>query len=162
MKTILNNRVAIIAASFLMALSFFSCSENSDTNVKVPQFSGITFNKETLVAGEEVYATAVQYKKGKYLDRTTYVWTFDGAQQIGGGTTGVFYDSDKRDPSCSVILPETPGTYTITLTATYNTSGKSNNSSKEVEIKGGTVVYTTSPLTCTAKITQKVRVVAAN
>ena len=49
MKTILNNRVAIIAASFLMALSFFSCSENSDTNVKVPQFSGITFNKETLV-----------------------------------------------------------------------------------------------------------------
>lgn len=162
MKIKSTNSVAIIASFLFVTLSFFSCSENNEVNVTVPKFSGITFDKETLVAGDEVNATAVQYKKGKYLDRTTYVWTFDGAQQIGGGTTGVFYENDKRNPTCSVILPETPGTYTITMTATYNTSGKSGNSNKEVEIKGGTVVYTTSPLTCTAKITQKVKVVAAN
>ena len=159
MKNVTTNSFSAVAFFIAATFSLLSCSENTDSKVVVPQFSGITFSSD-LTAGNEVTATAVQYKKGKYLDRTTYKWTFEGAQQIGGGEAGVFYDSNKSNPSCSIILPETPGQYTITMLATYNTSAKIGNSVKEVDIKGGTITYTTSPITCTVMIKQNVRVVA--
>lgn len=155
-------RKTIIFAALTAVLAmgvFASCSENSDSNVVVPQFRGIEFNKD-LVAGTEVVATAVQSKTGKYIDRTNYSWSFEDAQSLGGGVSGVFYGSDKRDPTCTILLPETPGRYTVTFNATYNVSGKAGNSTKEVEISGGKITYTTSPFTCTVRISQEVRVVA--
>lgn len=156
-------RKTFVSAALIAVLAvggFTSCSENSDSNVVVPQFRGIEFNKD-LVAGSEVVATAIQSKTGRYIDRTNYSWTFEDAQYVGGGVSGVFYGSDKRDPTCTIRLPETPGRYTVTFNATYNVSGKAGNSTKEVDISGGKITYTTSPFTCTVRISQDVRVVAA-
>ena len=139
----------VIAASF-----FVSCSEDSGDNVSVPRFSGIEFSRETLYAGETVNATAVQYKKGKRLDRTTYIWSCSSSEaEVSGGKSGVFYESDKSDPSCQVKLPETPGRYTLTLNASYNVSGKIGNSTKTEDLQGHTTVtYTTAPTICNVLI----------
>lgn len=154
MKKSLAYGILTLVMGAVATFGFTSCSEDSDSNVQIPQFSGIEFSGD-MTAGSSVTATAVQYKKGKYLDRTTYKWACDEAQEIGGALAGVFYDSNKTDPYCTMILPSTPGTYTVKFTATYNVSGKAGNYTKEADIKGGTVTYTSSPFTCTVEISQK-------
>lgn len=138
----------------LAAIVFISCSTESEDNVSVPLFSGMEFSRDDLYVGETVDVTAVQYKKGKRLDRTSYVWSCSSDEaELSGGKSGVFYDSDKSDPSCRIKLPKTPGCYTITLSATYNVSGKIGNSSKTEELKGNTTVtYTTAPTICNVVI----------
>ncbi len=142
--------VSLLLGIVIAAFVFISCSDDAGDNVSIPRFSGVEFSQETLYAGETVEVTAVQYKKGKHLDRTSYNWNCSSEEaELSGGKSGVFYDSDKSDPSCRIKLPTTPGRYTITLNATYNVSGKIGNSSKTEELKGRTTVtYTTAPTVC--------------
>lgn len=150
---------SITAIAIALTCVFFteSCSEDTNKLSRLPEFSGISLSSETLNAGETITAIAVQYKKGKYLDRTTYTWTCEGAE-LSGATTGVFYDSNSKDPDCQIKLPSEPGSYTIKFEATYNFSAKANNSTKEVDCQGGTITYTSSPLTGYVKITRTIRV----
>jgi len=150
MMSKLSYLVSLLLGVVIAAFGLMSCSDDTGDNVSVPRFSGVEFSQETLYAGETVEVTAVQYKKGKRLDRTSYIWSCSGDEaELSGGKSGVFYDSDKSDPSCRIKLPTTPGRYTITLNATYNVSGKIGNSSKTEELKGRTTVtYTTAPTVC--------------
>lgn len=155
-KSIFSYVVAVMAA--VVALNFVSCSEDSDTKSKLPLFSDITFTPSTLTAGSTVKATAVQYKKGSWLNRTSYDWTIDSDEATISAQSGVMYDDDKSDPSATITLPTVSGSYTLTFTGTYRPSASCDNSTTTTQISGGTVVYTTAPTLCTVVITKKITV----
>lgn len=155
--------VALLGLAFALVIisGLCACSSDPDSDSKstLPRFSGIIFTPSELTAGSTVKATAVQYKKGKLLDRTTYSWKFSNDEgKVNSNKTGVFYTNDNSDPVCTVTLPSAPGEYTLTFTGTYNVSGHSGNATESQEIEGGEVLYTTSPLTCVVVIKRKITV----
>lgn len=157
-KTI--NLLAVALLAFASTFSV-SCSEDGDEYKSVsPKFSNVTFTPEEIFPGERITATAVQYKKGKLLDRTSYSWSVEGTTEDLNieSNKNLFYDNDKSNPTCVFTAPSTPGQYTLVFNAKYNASGQSTTSTSTVSIEGGTVDYTSGPFNCTVVIRKKFRV----
>lgn len=146
----------------MACIMFGSCSEDKDDyESKLPVFSDITFDTETIIAGDYVTATAIQKKLGKLLDNTTYFWKID--DQTANSTlqynNAVIYPNNSTNPACKFRAPELPGTYTITFNGQYSVSGQAGNSSSMGEIAKGTVKYEYTPIKAYVTITKKFKVV---
>lgn len=146
----------------MACVMFGSCSEDKDDyESKLPVFSDIVFDTETITAGDYVTATAVQHKLGKLLDNTTYYWKLDDptAHSTLQYNNAVIYPHNSTNPSCKFRAPELPGTYTITFSGQYSVSGQAGNSSSMAEIAKGTVKYEYTPLKAYVTVTKKFKVV---
>ena len=119
----------------LLLLTIFilsSCSNDSNDSKyrsEPPTFSGLTLQSltsgnNTIKAGEKFIITANQQTKGRLLNKSTYSWSISPNNE--GNTQKydnlVIYDNNSVNPTDTVVI-NTPGTYTITFTASYNASG---------------------------------------
>lgn len=157
-----NIQLPVFLLLLVAAVFTLSCSDDDDKYSSTsPKFSDITFTPSEIFPGERVTATAVQYKKGKLLDRTTYAWSISGTDEDLDieAKTALFYDNDKSNPTCTFTAPSTPGTYTIVFKGEYNVSGQSKTSGSSADIVGGTAEYSSGPFKCFATVTKKFRVV---
>lgn len=161
MNKVMKLRFGLLALVTVMMGAVVSCDDDDDYNSTLPVFSDITFSEETLYTNQYVTATAVQYKKGKLLDRTTYSWSLsdEDADATLVYNSGVTYDENNSDPVCTFTTPATAGTYTITLTASYNISGRAGNIEEDVDIEDGSASYSVSALKGYATVTKNFTVV---
>lgn len=136
-----------------LTLALAGCSEHADDAKYAslpPQFEDMTFatltGNTTLQAGDKIVATAVQSKKGRLLNGTTYTWS---TSPIDGITHGfkrfVIYDNESNNPTDTLTFA-TPGTYTVKLEARYKSSGNNQNVDGTTEFEGGRVTYKTGGL----------------
>ncbi len=149
--------MACAACVFLSA-----CSDDSkDYESKLPIFSDVVFDTETIYTGSYVTATAVQKKQGKLLNSTTYYWKLDNqaANETLQWNGTVLYSQNATNPSCKFRAPDVPGTYTLTFRGQYSVSGQAGNSSAMGEIPKGTVKYEYTPIKVYATVTKSFRVV---
>lgn len=131
----------LVAAVFAV-----SCSSDDDKyNSVSPKFSEITFTPSDIYPGELITATAVQYKKGKLINRSSYSWSISGTTEDlnVSGNRSLFYDNDKSNPTCTFTAPSTPGTYTIEFNGEYNASGQFKPTGDSVYIASGNISYMT-------------------
>ena len=101
-------------------MSLTSCDDEEQYQSHPPIFSDVTFNKETIYAGEPFVATAVQSRQATLVDRTTYAWSLS---QNGSTVEAnhnykdlVIYPYASENPTDTLTI-QTPGTYTLTLDA---------------------------------------------
>lgn len=138
-----------------------SCSSDDEYKSTPPRFSDVTFMPEEIHPGDRVTATAVQYRKGHLLDRTSYSWSISGTSEdleVSNNKT-VLYDNDKSNPTCIFTAPSTPGEYTLILDAKYNVSGQSGTSASSAQIPDGSVEYSSSPFNCFVVLRKDFKVV---
>ena len=152
----------IIACVFCLTL-WVGCEDDSDntsdyTSV-LPAFSDITFDTDQLYAGMTVTATAVQSKKGKLLNRTTYDW------YVNDTTTqhvGIVYDQNNGDPIFTFKVPAVsitrPTSITIKFTGKYSVSGSSCKAAATEHAAGLTIVSEPSTIEGTVRLTKTVTV----
>ena len=147
--------------ALLLASVAVSCDDDDYTS-SLPTFSDITFSEETLYTNQEITATAVQSSKGRLLDRTTYSWTIsdDDADATLNYNSGVVYDDNPSNPSCTFTTPSYAGTFTIQLYAKYNISGQSANAESYTSFDDGSATYSVSALTGSATVVKSFKVVA--
>ncbi len=125
--------------ALLMSLVFVACEEDKK-NAYAPEFSGFSFEREgelispsSLRGGDSIVITAVQAKKGKYIYRTYYNWTFNCVVARADGSSvdstmtysyNVSYDGDKNgnaNPSYTLVLPDNvQGRASVKFEAKYN------------------------------------------
>lgn len=144
-----------IAATTLSSLAIFitSCSEHYDDpkyRSMPPSFSDMTFTnlngESTMRTGERIVATAVQSSIGRLLNRTTYTWSTSPTEGISHAfVKSVVYDQETQNPTDTLVFT-IPGTYTVTLTAKYNSSGNNQSIDNTVEFTDGSVTYVTNGL----------------
>ena len=142
---------------FLWATVFTSCSEDKDEYLsRLPQFSDITFDTETLYSGQTVTARAVQSTTGKMLEKTDYSWVINDS--IKKSQT-VVYDKQTDDPFFTFTIPENTQILSISFTAKYRPYGASGCQIPDgTSISGGSISYNGSALVGEATITKTVRV----
>ncbi|MBQ8099542.1 MAG: hypothetical protein IJ244_08490 [Bacteroidaceae bacterium] len=141
-------RKVFVLPVLAILLSFAACSEDtSEYESKLPIFSNIVFDSETLYTDMDVQARAVQHSKGKLLDRTQYSWTstIPNDSTLTWSSTTI-YSKDNGDPICKFRTPSVPGSYSITFTGSYNISGQAANGSISGEIPQGTTKYEYTPI----------------
>lgn len=157
------NKKIILFFVGVFAITFFAaCSDDDDYKSKVPNFSDIEFNVETLYTEQTVVATAVQREKAKLVDRTEYRWYSADmpSDSTMRWTNTVLYPSNSTNPTCTFRTPSTPGTYTITFHAIYNISGQAGTSTSSKDIADGTITYEYTPLKGYVTINKTFKVVA--
>ena len=141
-----------------------SCSEDTEQyESKVPQFSDIVFDKDVIYTEELITAEAIQSVKGKLIDMSEYKWSssdMPSDSTLHWSLTSVIYPDNTSNPSCTFRTPDIPGTYHLTFTGKYKTSGRSGNSATVVEINGGTVKYEYTPLCGYVTLSKRFKVVA--
>ena len=133
-----------------LALGIFATScEEDDYTSQPPTFSDMTFTmvedgSTDLRAGERVLATCVQSKKGHLLNLTKYNWSADTEKvthsykkELKAG-----YDNESQNPTDTLVF-ENPGTYKVTFSARYTTSGDYNVVSRVDKIDQGKITYKT-------------------
>lgn len=128
-----------------------ACSENSDDAAyrsELPRYADITFrNLDTggsdIHAGETFVAEAVETARGRLLDRTTLTWECEPGEWEHRYRAGVVYDTSREPLTDTLVAPQTPGRYKLTMTARYNVSGQAQNYNSTVSIDDGKISYTT-------------------
>ena len=128
-------------------MSLTSCDDEEQYQSHPPIFSHVTFNKETIYAGEPFVATAVQSRQATLVDRTTYAWSLS---QNGSTVEAnhnykdlVIYPYASENPTDTLTI-QTPGTYTLTLDASYNISGQSDGATYSNTSQDGSFSYSCS------------------
>ena len=102
--------------------------DDDDYDSRPPRFSDVTFQmlsdgSTTLRAGEPILVTAVQKEKGHLLLGTTYKWETTPEEGVTHKAfAGEIYDLAPQNPTDTIVV-NNPGSYKITLNATYKTSG---------------------------------------
>lgn len=127
-----------------------SCSEDSDDpeyQSVIPEFSDMTFevlgeSRDRIHVGDQIVAKAVQKKRGRLLDRTTYSWTSSQEDLVHRYTQQNVYDADKSDPTDTLTVTQA-GRIRLTMTAKYQVSGQYKNYNRTEEIEDGNVTYRT-------------------
>ncbi len=140
-----------------------ACSDDSkDYESKLPIFSDVVFDTETIYTDSYVTATAVQKKQGKLLNTAIYFWKLNDltANETLQWNSTVLYTQNATNPSCKFRTPDVPGTYILTFQGQYSISGQAGNSSTMGEIPKGTVKYEYTPIKAYVTITKSFRVVS--
>jgi len=160
----MNKKISLFFVGILVISLFMACSNDDEYKSKVPNFSGIEFNRDTLYTEQTVVATAVQREKAKLIDRTEYNWYSADlpSDSTMRWTNAVLYPSNPTNPTCTFQTPSRAGTYTLTFHGSYNISGQAGNSTSSVEIQDGTITYEYTPLKAYVTINKTFKVVARN
>lgn len=125
MKTI------IIPASVLLSIALVGCDDTSASYP--PTYKGFSYEPKTVHPGDSVVITAVQAKRGHYLNATDYSFSLTLTIEANGETQDstlsysrhTNYDgTDNGDPSWALHLPADtrPGSYTCTFRARWSNS----------------------------------------
>lgn len=141
-----NTRIS--GACLLLAFSLASCSEHWDDpeyRSLPPEFSDMQFSmldgSEELSSGSALVATAVQQQTGRLLYKATYSWSCEPIEATHQYKEGVIYDQENYNPTDTLTLPS-PGTYKITFTGRYYTSGNYDvQRNYSVDIPDGKITY---------------------
>jgi hypothetical protein len=130
--------------SFILAAGLFfvsfslvlaSCTDD-DNSSYVPTYKGFAFSrsgkdiaKTDIYVGDTITVTAVQATLGHLINKTTYSWSITSDSLSGKIiSTAPFYswgayDDNKKDPSCTFVVPAMVNTYTINFVGSFNYSG---------------------------------------
>ena len=115
-------------------LGFVASCSDDDEGSYPPTYAGFRCEPSIyLHAGDSVFITAVQKKKGHYLGSTTYEWKLTVNVDSSGVSvpSTLFYSvktnyggQDSSDPKWRLKLPDNtlPGFYACTFTAQWNNS----------------------------------------
>jgi len=163
MKTIhLCGTATLFALALLIASS---CSEHYDDAKYAslpPSFSDMTFTNlddTTIKAGDKIVATAVQSSIGRLLNGTNYTWTATPDEGVTHKYKSfVIYDNETANPTDTIVFP-TAGTYTVTLTSKYKSSGNNQAVDGTSTFTDGKVTYTTGGLLYYSVVVEKTVVV---
>ena len=126
------NKILTKAILPALLLCLASCSNDDDKYRSYPPtLSEITIQSleegasSTFHVGDKLVATAVQSSKGHLLYKATYKWTISPTSDVDytqKNKNTVIYDYESETPTDTIVI-NTPGTYSVTLDATYNASG---------------------------------------
>lgn len=135
--------------ALLLGLTLTACSDNSDDpkyRSTPPEISDMTLKpldgSEELRAGTPIVATVTQSRNGRLLNRTDYDWTADEAGITHKFRKDVIYDLQPQNPTDTLVF-EAPGTYKLTFSGHYRTSGNAVTKNGYVDIPDGRVTYST-------------------
>ncbi len=141
------NKSLLFIGVLATSVSLTSCDDEEQYQSHPPIFSDVTFNQETIYAGEPFVATAVQSRQATLVDRTTYAWSLS---QNGTSVDAehhykdlVIYPYASENPTDTLTI-QTPGTYTLTLDASYNISGQSDGATYSNTSQDGSFSYSCS------------------
>lgn len=132
-----------------LSLALVACSDDSD-NAKYrslpPEISDMTFKtldgSDQLRAGTPIVATIEQKRNGRLLNRTDYQWTGNSNNITHKFSKEVIYDLQPQNPTDTLVF-ETPGTYKLTFSGHYRTSGNAVSTNGSADIPDGKVTYST-------------------
>jgi hypothetical protein len=122
----------------ILALACAACGNNEDDYSYPPTYEGFRMEPSVVYPGDSVHITAVQQRKGHYLNATTYSWTMtvDVTQPDGTIAKEDLYTSkstnygglDSSDPTWGFYLPQNtvPGRYTCSFDARWSNSADGN------------------------------------
>ena len=118
-------KIVLVMSCLPIIPLWVGCGDDENDYVSIlPSFYDITFDTDQLYAGMTVTATAVQSRKGKLLDRTTYDWEVNDTISKHDGLT---YDASNGDPTFTFKVPEAsktrPTSITVKFTGKYGISG---------------------------------------
>ena len=140
----------LILAALAISVFLTGCENDEQYQSHPPIFSDITFNSDTIYAGDTIVATAIQSQGATLVDRTTYEWTLT---QNGNPVDTkheyvkeVVYPNSPSNPTDKFTV-EQPGTYNLTLEACYNISGQSDGATYSNFSQDGSFSYS-----CTASL----------
>ncbi len=125
------NRLLIAASTACALAAAAGCGDGGGSYP--PTWKGFACEPPTAHAGDSVRITAVQAKKGKYLNATDYTWRMTVRLDADGETRDstlshsphTNYDgTDNGDPVWELRLPEgtLPGGYTCSFSARWSNS----------------------------------------
>lgn len=118
----------------VLTLTFMACDDDNDKGSYPPTYQGFRVSPSVVYPGDSVFITAVQQRKGHYLNATTYSWsmTIMLTQSDGSTVKEELYTSpqtnyggiDSSDPTWRLYIPEStaPGIYTCKFEATWSNS----------------------------------------
>ena len=109
-----------------------SCNDDEDSCFP-PTYQGFRYEPANVYPGDSVFVTAVQQKKGHYLNSTTYDWSMTvQVDSEGVAVPQTLYYSrhtnygglDSSDPQWRLSLPSNtiPGTYACQFSARWSNS----------------------------------------
>ena len=106
----------------ILSVVFVACGDE-DKGSYPPTYQGFRYQPSAVHAGDSVFITAVQKKKGHYLNATNYKWSMTIMVDNNGATESMELNTtkhtnygglDSNDPEWRLMLPYNtiPGTYT--------------------------------------------------
>ena len=128
------------------------CSDNADDpkyRSLPPEISDLTLapldGSTELRANTPIVATVQQSKLGTLINKTTYSWKTSPIDIDHKYVKGVIYEQEPQNPTDTITFAN-KGTYTLTFTGRYHTSGGYEQRNYSVEIPDGKVTYSTPSL----------------
>ncbi|MBQ8051099.1 MAG: hypothetical protein IJ197_05930 [Bacteroidaceae bacterium] len=117
----------------ISALALVSSCNDDEEGSYPPTYQGFRYEPSTVHPGDSVFITAVQLKKGHYLNSTDYSWSM--TVQVDSAGIGVPYELyysrhtnygglDSNNPQWRLELPGNtlPGTYSCQFNARFSNS----------------------------------------
>ncbi len=123
----------ILSALALSALAFTACSEHTNDaeySSEAPRIADLTIQSlnpshTDVHVGDRFVVTAVQQKKGRLLNRTTYKWT-NSASFEQKYTNYTAYDNGNFNPT-DTLVATSAGSFKVSFRGDYKTSGSNIN-----------------------------------
>ncbi len=124
-------KTLIILPTLLLSIALIGCDDGGSSYP--PTYKGFSYWPNPVHPGDSVVITAVQAKKGHYLNAVDYSFSMKITMDIGGETVDstltyshhTNYDgTDNGDPSWAFLLPQNTrsGSYTCSFNARWSNS----------------------------------------
>lgn len=124
-------KLTFLLISF-MVLAFAACNDDEKGSYP-PTYQGFRYQPAVVHAGDSVVITAVQQKKGHYLNATNYTWSMTilvnnngeaKSEELNAKKHTNYGGIDSSDPEWRIMLPPNtiPGTYTCKFAAEWSNS----------------------------------------
>lgn len=138
---------SLMAIVSLAMLSLSSCSDKADEYLsQPPEFTDMGFTSlatgDTVIhVGDPVVATALQSRKGKWLNRSDYTWRCEPVEVAHQYKKGAIYDNEPQNPTDTVTFTA-KGVYKMVFSGKYRLSaGADYSKNYTIPIPNGKVTY---------------------
>lgn len=119
-NTIMNKLRFLPLAALMGAFAMTACDNDDNRNDGVgPQFADVTFAPNPCYAGDTITATLSYSSKGKNWYAARFKWTATSADSTYSGKTDRIPDPLKYGSTYRMKAPTHPGTYTVSVNASY-------------------------------------------